>query len=88
LITVICALALFVESAALTADALTGFGAGMAPGARKSTGPTVLFVTGWQGFEPATQIWPRFALPPAIPLTLHITAMFELPFTCAVSVTR
>jgi hypothetical protein len=34
LITVICALALFVESAALTAWTVTGFGVGIAPGAR------------------------------------------------------
>ena len=47
-----------------------------------------MLVTGWQGFEPAAQVWPSAAFPPAIPLTLQITPAFEVPFTCAVSVTR
>jgi hypothetical protein len=88
LITVICALAIFVESAALTAVALTGFGEGIAPGARYSTCGVVVFVTVWQGFEPTTQICPNVLFPPAIPFTLQITPVFEVPFTCALRVTR
>lgn len=86
--TVICALALFVVSATLTAVAVTGFGEGIAPGARKSTCSELVLVTAWQGFEPATQIWPTAAVPPAIPFTFQFTPVMEVPLTCAVSVTR
>jgi len=86
--TVICALALFVESAALTAETLTGFGEGMAPGATKSTCGVVVLVTVWQGFEPIAQICPNVVFPPAIPFTLQSTPAFEVPLTCALSVTR
>src|SRR5258706_8211671 len=86
--TVICALALFVESAALTAVALTGFGEGIVPGARYSTCGAVVFVTIWQGIERTAQISPNAVFPPAIPFRLQITPVFEVPFTCAFSVTR
>ena len=84
----ICALALFVESASLTAAALTGFGEGMVPGASYSTCDAVVFVTVWQGFEPTAQICPNAVFPPAIPFTLQFTPVFKVPFTCAFSVTR
>ena len=45
-------------------------------------------VTGWHGITVAAQICPTVPLPPAIPLTVHVTPVFELPNTCAVSVTR
>src|ERR1700682_1889987 len=57
--TVTCALAFFVESAALTAATLTGFGEGIAPGARYSTCGAVVLVTVWQGFEPTAPICPH-----------------------------
>ena len=83
-----CVLAFFVESAALTAATLTGFGEGIAPGARYSTCGAVVLVTVWQGFEPTAQICPNAVFPPIIPFTLQITPVFEVPFTCAFSVTR
>src|SRR5258707_584178 len=81
LITVICALALFVESAALAAVALTGFGDGMAPGATKSTCGAEVLVTVWQGFEPTTQISPSVVFPPTTPFTFQMTPVFDVPLT-------
>jgi hypothetical protein len=85
---VICALALFVESVALSAVALTGFGEGMEPGARNSTSGEVVLVTIWQGFEATAQICPNVVFPPAIPFTLQIIPVFVVPLTCALSVRR
>jgi hypothetical protein len=36
----------------------------------------------------AASDWPSAALPPAIPFTFQFTPVFEVPLTCAVSVTR
>jgi hypothetical protein len=36
-------------------------------------------------YNPALEIVPTVLLPPAVPLTLHVTAVLELPLTVAVN---
>jgi hypothetical protein len=61
-------------SAALVAVIVTGLLVGRLAGARKSTLPTVAPVGETQGFEPATQICPRFTFPFSTPSTDQVTA--------------
>ncbi len=81
-------MALRVVSARLVASTETGLGAGMAPGAWKSTCKLLPGVSGWQGMLATTQIWPTVPLPFVIPLTIQLTALLALPKTWAVSVIR
>jgi hypothetical protein len=77
-----------VESAALVAVTVTGSDEGTTAGARKSTLPGTGPAGATQGTEAGWQIWPRVALPSGIPLTDHVTAVFDVPVTVGVSVVR
>jgi len=45
-------------------------------------------VGGAHGFELGAQTWPNVELPLDIPLTLHVTARFEVPVTIAAKLAR
>ena len=82
------ALPVRVGSAALVAVTVTGSDVGTAAGARKSMLPVVGPVGATHGTVAGWQIWPRIVFPLAMPLTDHVTAVFEEFVTVEVSVTR
>jgi len=84
----IMAMPLFVGSAALVAVTVTGFAAGTAAGARKSTLPEAGDGGEMQGFEPDSQIWPTVVLPLGVPLTDQVTAVSEVLVTTGVREVR
>jgi hypothetical protein len=77
-----------VGSAALVAVTVTGSDEGTAAGARKSTLPEAGTVGPTQGTVAGWQIWPRVVFPLGIPLTDHVTPVFDVPVTVGVSVVR
>src|SRR5579859_1997139 len=88
LITVISAVALRVVSATLVARTVTGSGVGVEPGASKSTWRLLPLISGWHGLLATTQICPTVPFPLRMPLTVQVTALFALPKTWALNVTR
>ena len=70
-------------SAAAVAETSTGFTAGTIAGARKSTMPETGPTGGEHGFDPATQICPRAAVPLVIPFTAQVTPWLALSATAA-----
>jgi len=85
LITVICALALSWNRPAHCRD-LTGFGEGIVR-AQVFHLRRVVFVTVCRDSNPRANL-PERRISPQMPFTLQITPAFEVPFTCAFSVTR
>lgn len=77
-----------VGSAALVAVTVTGSDEGTAAGARKSTLPDAGTVGATHGTEAGWQIWPRVAFPLGTPLTVQVTAVFDVPATVGVNVVR
>jgi hypothetical protein len=77
-----------VGSAALVAVTVTGSDVGTTAGARKSTLPEAGAAGAMHGTVASWQICPRIVFPLGIPLTDHVTAVFDVPATVGVSVAR
>ena len=76
---------LFDASARLVATSVTGFVAGTAAGARKSTLPLTGPAGAAHGFEPLKQTCPTTVLPFGTPFTVHLTAVSDVLATFAVN---
>ena len=87
-VTMMIAVPVRAGSAALVAVTVTGFEAGTAAGARKSTLPEKGPVGAMHGTVAGWQIWPRIVFPFGIPLTAHVTAVFGAFMTVGVNVVR
>lgn len=83
----ICALPVLVGLTTLAATRMTVLGCGWLEGARKST-LVSLPVGGEHGFEERAQTWPVAEFPLATPLTVHVTARFDVPDTAATKLAR
>lgn len=84
---VINALPELVGSATLLAVSVTVLGICWLSGARKSTADS-LPDGGAQGLEDGAQTWPSVEFPLRMLLTVQITALFDVPVTVAVKVSR